>query len=652
MHYQKKLSSPIFVVTLFFAFVVALMMFDQITRVTISQSRETKDKKSSSPSVNEAKLPSRFPVIEYPSRKNMWKSDTPEKVQESKRNESSELSAVPAITIEEKQQMLESILDGALSSAFQIEPVEYGIIVQIEGAALLWDKDRVRANEALANAWSRLQELMGDKGNSRLPKFGEKLSDADRARLRQSILRRIAKLNPDLIKDWTGANGDSAKPAFATGEEGGAAIVAIAVEELQRDPEKAMKLAEQGLSHAAYYPASTFLTHLWYKDKELAEKQALVYLEKLPVGSTVNLFLVTKLHFFLSPPLREKYFEALAVRLRAAFRPTLDRAGYLNLLDATRKGASQAATHPVWRDEYLRLGAEVETAMANRSVNSAAPPSKTISMSGMSAATPGDTAEIEHSSEKLEAIRNQKIKDAEYQRLAIEAAEKADVVLAERLLSKINDETVRRQTSVSVYGPLVSKAMAEKDWPQARSYALKVTDPFGMSLIVDGVAKAMLSAKQDKQMVANFYDDALANLDREKPSAYVAKGIIAIARSRVSEEQGGFAAANLAVSTLNKLDITESFSSKSGLAPGIGAWINQSNLVLLAEDYFELTETLAPLFRDLSKRDLQQTQSLASALTHQGLRSLAQLGLAKGLQEELQKAKNSAGKPKPPATEK
>lgn len=153
-------------------------------------------------------------------------------------------------------------------------------------------------------------------------------------------------------------------------------------------------------------------------------------------------------------------------------------------------------------------------------------------------------------------------------------------------------------------------------------------------------------------MVANFYDDALANLDREKPSAYVAKGIIAIARSRVSEEQGGFAAANLAVSTLNKLDITESFSSKSGLAPGIGAWINQSNLVLLAEDYFELTETLAPLFRDLSKRDLQQTQSLASALTHQGLRSLAQLGLAKGLQEELQKAKNSAGKSKPPATEK
>jgi len=92
--------------------------------------------------------------------------------------------AVPAISLQEKEQIFQSTLDSVLSSAFQIEPVEYGIIVQIEGAALLWEKDRARANEVLANAWSRLQELMGDKGNSRLPKFGEKLSDADRARLR------------------------------------------------------------------------------------------------------------------------------------------------------------------------------------------------------------------------------------------------------------------------------------------------------------------------------------------------------------------------------------------------------------------------------------------------------------------------------------
>ena len=561
--------------------------------------------------------------------------------------------AVPATSREEKEQIFQSTLDGVLSSAFQIEPVEYGIIVQIEGAALLWDKDRVRTNEVLANAWSRLQELMADKGNSRLPKFGEKLSDADRARLRQSILRRIAKLNPDLIKDWTGANGENAKPVFASGEEGGTAIVALAVEELQHDPEKAMKLAAQGLSYEALYPASTFLTQLWYKDKQLAEKQALVYLEKLPVGSTVNLFLVTKLHFFLSPPMREKYFEMLAIRLRAAFRPDLDRAGYLNLLDAARKGISQATTHPVWRDEYLRLTAEIEAAMASRSVNSAAPPSKTVSMSGMSAATPGDTAEIEHSSEKLEAIRNQKIKDAENKRLAIEAAEKADVVLAERLLAKISDEAVRRQTTIGVYGPLVRKSLEEKDWSQARNYALKVTDPLGLSLIVDTVAKAMLGAKQDKQVVRSFYADALANLDRETASLYVAKAAITIAKSRLADEpEDGFFAANLAVSVLNKSDLSEPYSSKTGVAKGLATWVNQTNLILREDDYSEVTETLAPLFRDLSERDLQQTQSLASALTHQGLRSLAQLGLAKGIQDDLQKAKSSAGKPKPSAHEK
>lgn len=563
------------------------------------------------------------------------------------------IPALPTISREEKEQIFQSTLDGVLSSAFQIEPVEYGIIVQIEGAALLWEKDRARADEVLANAWSRLQELMGDKDKSRMPRFGEKLSDADRAGLRQTILRRIAKLNPDLIKDWTVANGENAKPVFASGEEGGTAVVAIAVEELQRDPEKAMKLAAQGLSYEAWYPASTFLTQLWYKDKQLAEKQALVYLEKLPVGSTANLFLVTKLHFFLSPPMRERYFEALAVRLHAAFRPNLDRAGYLSLLDAARKGASQATTHLVWRDEYLRLASEVEAAMTSRAVNSAAPPSKAINTSGMSAATPGDTAEIEHSSEKLEAIRNQKIKDAENRRLAIEAAEKADVTLAERLLSKISDEAVRRQTTIGVYGPLVRKSLAEKDWPQARSYALKVNDPLGLSLIVDSVAKAMQSAKQDKQLIRSFYADALANLDREMASLYVAKAAINIAQSRLSDEpEDSFFAAGLAVSVLNKSDLSEPYSNKTGSAKGLATWVNQTNLILREDDYFDVTETLGPLFRDLSKRDLQRTQNIASALTHQGLRSLAQLGLAKGIQEDLQKAKSSAGKPKPSAKEK
>lgn len=566
---------------------------------------------------------------------------------------------LPAISLKEKEQLLDSTLGNVSSSAFQIEPVEYSILVQVEAASLLWDKEREQANDELANAWARLRELLSEKKASRLPEFGNKMSEAERMRLKQAILRRIAKLNPNLIKDWTAeksAEAEKSKPAVATDVEGGTAIFASAVEELQRDPETAMKLAEHGLMYGADYAASTFLTQLWYKDKQLAEKQALVYLEKLPAGSVSNLFLITKLHFFLSPPMHERYFQSLAARLRASLRLELSVGECRELLSVNNKGMTQATTHPIWRDEFVRLANEAEALLASRSaVASTAKPTKAINTSGMSAATPGDTAEIEHSSQKLEAIRNQKLKDSEYQRLAIEAAEKADIVLAERLLLKISDDAVRRQTSIGVYGPLVRKSLEEKDWPQARSYALKVADPLGLSLIVDTAAKAMLNAKQDKQLVRSFYADALANLDRETPSLYVAKAAITIAKSRlIDEPEDGFFAVNQAVSVLNKSELSEPYSSKTGLAKGLATWVNQTNLILREDDYFDVTETLGPLFRDLSKRDLQRTQDLASALTHQGLRSLAQLGLAKGVQEDLQKAKGkgSAGKPKPSEKEK
>lgn len=562
--------------------------------------------------------------------------------------------ATPTVSLKEKEQWVETTLANVLASAFRIEPVEYSIWVQVEAASLLWETDRERAHEELKSAWARLRELMGEKNSSSRPAFGNKMSEAERARLKQAILRKIAKLNPELVKEWTGdaATGEGkTKPAAISDVEGGTAIIAIAVEQIQREPEKAMTLAEMGLSSGAVYAAATFLTQLWYRDKQLAEQLALVYLDKLPVGPTSNLFLVTRLYSFLSPQMSERYFQALATRLRLAMRPDLSLGDCRDLLTAANKGVTQSLSYPAWQEEFVRLASEAEKLLASRPPVTV--PSKMISMSGGSAASPGDTAEIEHSSQKLDAVRDQKLKDAEYRRLAIEAAEKADLQLAERLLGRISDESLRRQTSIGVYGPLVKKSLQEKDWAQARSLALKVADPMGLSLIVDHAAKAMLSAKQDKQLVRNFYADALANLDRETPSLYVAKGVITIAKARLGDEpEDSFSAANLAVSVLNKSDIADPYTGKTGLAKGLASWIEQPNLILREDDYFDVTETLGPLFKDLSRRDLSRSQDLAAAFLHPGLKSLAQLGIAKGIQEDLKKTKSLTGKPAPTPKEK
>lgn len=547
-------------------------------------------------------------------------------------DKTAESNTTPAISLKEKEQLLQETLADVSYTAFMIEPVEYSIIVQVEVASLLWEKERERASEMLTNARTRLRELLTEKKRISSSELDVRESELEIARLRQAILRRIAKLSPDLIKDLiTEVN---------TSNDIGAAIVANAVEEIKRDPKLAMQLAVQGLSYGAIYPASTFLIQLWFEDKQLAEMVALVYLDKLPVESTSSLWLVTQIYSYLSPPMKERYFKSLATRLRLCLRPDLSIGEYRELSSAASKGVMQAVPYPAWNQEFARLAKEVETLMTSRFIATpVSPAAKAVSMSGMLPASSGDTAEIETSAQKLEALKNRKIKDSEYKKLAIEAAEKWDVTLAERLLSKISDEDVRRQASPHVYGPLVRKSLGENDWPQARSYALRVTDPLGLSLIVDSVAKAMLNTKQDKQVVNTFYDEAFSNLDREIPSLYVAKGVIALARSRFSvEPEGGFTTTNLAVSVLNGSDTSDFYSSKSRVTKGLDPWVNQTNLILRVDDYFDLTETIGPIFKDLSRHNFAHARELSLSLSHLGLRSLAQLGIAKGIQDELKGA--------------
>jgi hypothetical protein len=97
-------------------------------------------------------------------------------------------------------------------------------------------------------------------------------------------------------------------------------------------------------------------------------------------------------------------------------------------------------------------------------------------MAGMLPASFGETKEIANAARPVETPANQKSRDAEYQKLAVEAAEKADVALAEKLLSKINDGELRQKRSLDVYGPLVRKALSETGLLRAKTYAPRITE--------------------------------------------------------------------------------------------------------------------------------------------------------------------------------
>ncbi|MGE0128476.1 MAG: hypothetical protein AB7U82_10385 [Blastocatellales bacterium] len=470
-----------------------------------------------------------------------------------------------------------------------------------------------------------------------------------------TILRRIARLNPDLIRDLMieTTTDDQATPAVvprATDE--GTAIMAVALEEMMRDPKLATKLAQQSLSFGATGAIRIFLLYLSRQDRQLAESQAAMFLAKFRDSSVSPVFM-RSLRIFVSPPMLDHYFESLAIRLRRGFRPDLNPMEYRELIAATRGGLQDAASNPRWRDEFARIATELEALMARRPLPAANPTTKKISMAGMSPASPGDTREISESAARVEAVVSPMNKDLEYQKLAIEAAGKADAGLAEKLLSKIVDKELRRRASVSVYGPLVRKALSENDWFQASTYALRVSDPLGQSLMAGSVARAMLKARQDKEAVKAIYDAALANLNRESPSLIVAKGIISLAQSLMSvEQENGFAAAGMAVSVLNRTDVSQPFSKKSGVTSGLDPWVLQTNPMLGVDDYFDVTETIGPLFKEMSRNDVIRTQAVALGLSHIGLRSLAHLGIAKEMSNQIKEAKRPIEKDKQSVPEK
>jgi len=544
----------------------------------------------------------------------------------------------------EKQQLLQTMVSDILAAVSNVNPVEYNILAQVEVATLLWDSDRERASSALKIACARLRELMVEGENQ----HDTKGLRPEKRKFRMAIMRRIARLNPELIRDLLVTKSDDDKPRLAIvpdWTDEAQAIMVTATEEIEHDPAAAARLAQESLSYGITALVD-FLINLRQRDKQLAEQEAFIYLNKLRESPAPPMFLLNFRRFIFQSKeetpleLQEHFFESLAIRLRRDLKPNLGQKEYADLVTTAKAIMQTASNYPQWQNEFVQLANEYETLMARSSMPvPTPPPAQNIRINNI-ADSPGDTREISDAALRAEKIVDAKNRDKEYKKLATEAALKSDVQLAEKLLSGIKDEDMRRKTSVGVYSPLAKRALMGKDWSLAKNYALKITDPLGRSLAIDWVAKEMSSAKQDKQAIKEVYDAGLLQLGQEPPSLNVAKGYIALAKSFLATTpEDCFATVDLAVSVLNRSEITSPFSEGSSPSTELGQWVKRKTPLLDTEETLDLTETLGPLFSEMSKHDINRAQRSASNLTHQGLSSLAQLGVARQLLDEIKEIK-------------
>lgn len=541
---------------------------------------------------------------------------------------------------EEKEQFLRSAVEDILIGADRVNSVEHSILVQVEAATLLWEIDRDRANSVLRGAFEKFRGLLEKKNAAKSPDA----SAAEKERVRASILRKVARLNPNLIKELIADKVDGEKnPAIVTDwTEEARAILAVADEEIDRNPALAAKLAQKSLSFGTV-ALPNFLIKLARRDRPLAEQQAMIILSQLRDSTISPLYLLGFANFVFfddkgSAQLRDYYFESVAVRIRRGVHPDVDARDVEDLLNAARAGGQQAKGYPRWQTEFAQIVSDFESLLASRSLPVPGFPSpRAVEMP--KAATEGDTKDIAEAAERVENIRDSKVRDKEYKKLAVSAANKADVKLAEKLVSKIEDEDARRRASIDIYSPFVRKALAESDWAAARVYALKVADPLGRSLIVDWVAQKMTAAKQEKALVKEIYDAALAQLRHDSPTQEVALGFFALAHSIfATDREGSLDAMRWAVYVLNKAGDAHPSSGNPEMAGELGTWVRRQGS-MRPEETLDMTEIIGPAFHEIGKRDLDGALALASGLTDRGLSLLARLGVVRTLVEDVRNSK-------------
>lgn len=573
------------------------------------------------------------------------KKPGPEKKQPSSNTQKKQLSA----QMRAKLRKASSMLDEVLASAYRINPPEYRILAQVEGATLLWQTDQEKSVAILGNA---VEAMRGLAAQSKKVESSDQAGERMWQRLRILILRKIAALKPDLLHQLLRDKTADALPKEAIindWTDEAQAIMSVALGQIDEDPKLASNLAKQSLPFGLVDWA-TFLSYLGRRDNSEAEQLAAFFINQLR-DSAISPITLKNLKNFISEParspgLRDYFLQSVALRLRHDLRPDVDieelQDSFLVAQDMTQLAATYS---PRWQQEFDNIIFALQIMFNERSLPVPNPyPRRMIDVSSLNAAASGDTQEISDLLRQVSTLPNARQRDKEYQKLASQAAFKADISLAEHIASRIGDDNMRQETTLMIYGPLVRKAISESDWAQAQKLALNILDPLGRTVVLDSLAKAVSHSAAEKSLVKDIYQVALIRLERETRSEKVAKAFFLVTRALLPADlEEGFEALKSSISALNKLPIG---AESPGLSSTLATWVSLPNPTLQAEDVLDLTDLIGSTFKEAAKRNTQKTLLAVDGLADRAFYSMARLAIVKSLLEEVSAASGATHRSK------
>jgi hypothetical protein len=559
-----------------------------------------------------------------------------------------------SVSPEEKRQQAMSLVEDALAGANGISLIECKVLTQVEGAIFLWPSDQARARSLFQEAVNAARQFLEEEKKTRVYKMSRQMRTYEEregraGRLWFAVLRKIAAISPALLQELTADQATAGKvkeAIYGVWTEEARAIINAAYDQIEKDPALAARLAEQSLARGVVDWAE-FLRTLSRRDVDEAERLATVIIDRLRDSSLTPLSLKSLSRFvFLSgrsSNLQDHFLQALLIRLRRDLHPGTARRQLEDNLRAAKDLIPAAAKYaPRLQPEFERLALESEQLSKSLALPPPAPP-KTITIKmPQPTAVPGNTSEIWEALTPAAKITEAQVRDKQYQKLATEAALKADLKLAEDMLWRISNEDLRRETTLEVYSPLVRKALGEADWVEAQRLALKVQDPLGRTLMLDQLGQTMLQAKQkqEKGQIIEIYRLAIARLERDETSISVAKAWLLLLQSLFRlDPQGGVGEIGSAIAALNRLSESGELFQEPALSQALSNWVKLPNYTLSAGEVLYLPELLSKAFGEMARQDENRALALAAELSP-SLRPLAQLAVSR---EMLAKTKASTG---------
>jgi len=521
------------------------------------------------------------------------------------------------------------LLELVLSGSDRITPVEYNILTRVEAATLLWPSDPDRATPMLKAAVELMRQLRDQEPAN--------ASSNKQRRLRFLAFLKIARLSPELVKDFalTSENGEkSDRTISGDWSDEARAIITIADEQINTQPQLAAQLAQQTFSFGQIDWA-TFLKKLSARDNQLGEQVAMTVISRLSSGSLTPIYLLNLQRFVMSPErsakLKEYFLGALASRLRRDLSVPVSSADIEASVVAAEGALRITSSYPRWRAEFADIRSGLQEMLTARSVPIASTASrKLIPIENTNEVKPGDTQEIVDSLPNIASMPPSQASDLRYKEMAVKAAVSGNLRLAEEVLAKIENDALRRPTTLAVYGPFVRKAIKETDLMAAREFASKIADPLGRTLVLDEVAR--VKTIKDKQFVQETYGLATDKLRRDSPTEDVAKAYLILARQMSTiDPDGSLESLSWAIYILNKLTRNGELADNTRIDGALAWWVNLRSVFSFQDEALDLTELLGAIFTELARRDPNTAQMVGDGLLHQGLYSIAQLGVVRGM---------------------